>query len=96
MVNKLLSSLFGISLFHSDKKEKERLGEQLTAISLRLKDQQNRLEETIRRLKEKDKDLFSKVIRRKRREKKLELKSTPKKSLKSESSLKLYTLRPWR
>ncbi|BBG23799.1 cell division protein CdvB [Sulfuracidifex tepidarius] len=63
MVNKLLSSLFGISLFHSDKKEKERLGEQLTAISLRLKDQQNRLEETIRRLKEKDKDLFSKVIR---------------------------------
>ncbi len=63
MVNKLFSSLFSVSLFHSDRKEKEKLTEQLTAISLRLKDQQNRLEETIRRLKEKDKDLFSKVIR---------------------------------
>ncbi|MCY0850910.1 cell division protein CdvB [Sulfuracidifex metallicus] len=63
MVNKLISSLFNLSLFHSDKKEKEKLTEQLTAISLKLKDQQTRLEETIRRLKEKDKDLFSRVVR---------------------------------
>ncbi|MFP3226195.1 MAG: Snf7 family protein, partial [Sulfolobaceae archaeon] len=51
------------SLFNNDKKRKAQLGKLLTEISLKLKDQQNRLEEAIHRLKDRDKELFEKVIR---------------------------------
>lgn len=58
----MLKKLF-LSYFNSDKKKKEQLGRLLTEISIKLKDQQTRLDESIRRLKERDKDLFDKVVR---------------------------------
>ena len=60
--NRMLKKLF-LSYFNSDKKKKEQLGRLLTEISIKLKDQQTRLDESIRRLKERDKDLFDKVVR---------------------------------
>lgn len=50
-------------IFNGEKKRKAQLGKLLTEISLKLKDQQTRLEEAIRRLKERDKELFEKVVR---------------------------------
>jgi division protein CdvB (Snf7/Vps24/ESCRT-III family) len=58
----MLKKLF-LSYFNSDKKKKEQLGRLLTEISIKLKDQQTRLDESIRRLKDRDKDLFDKVVR---------------------------------
>ncbi|EZQ06859.1 MULTISPECIES: cell division protein CdvB [Acidianus] len=52
-----------ISRFNSDKKKRVQLGRLLTEISLKLKDQQTKLEEAIHRLKERDKELFEKVVR---------------------------------
>ncbi|MEM0363375.1 MAG: cell division protein CdvB [Sulfolobaceae archaeon] len=50
-------------IFNSEKRRKAQLGKILTEISLKLKDQQTRLEEAIRRLKDRDKELFEKVVR---------------------------------
>ncbi|AOL15707.1 cell division protein [Sulfolobus sp. A20] len=50
-------------IFNAEKKRKAQLGKILTEISLKLKDQQTRLEEAIRRLKDRDKELFEKVVR---------------------------------
>jgi division protein CdvB (Snf7/Vps24/ESCRT-III family) len=51
------------SIFNNDKKRKVQLGKMITEISLKLKEQQDRLDEAIRRLKERDKELFEKVVR---------------------------------
>ncbi|BCU71234.1 cell division protein CdvB [Stygiolobus caldivivus] len=51
------------SIFNSDRKRKIQLNKVITEISLKLKDQQDRLDEAIRRLKERDKELFEKVVR---------------------------------
>lgn len=50
-------------IFNNEKRRKAQLGKILTEISLKLKDQQTRLEEAIRRLKDRDKELFEKVVR---------------------------------
>ncbi|QGA54399.1 cell division protein [Sulfolobus sp. E5-1-F] len=50
-------------IFNNEKRRKSQLGKILTEISLKLKDQQTRLEEAIRRLKDRDKELFEKVVR---------------------------------
>ncbi|AAY80707.1 cell division protein CdvB [Sulfolobus acidocaldarius] len=50
-------------IFNSDRKRKVHLSKAITEISLKLKEQQDRLDEAIRRLRERDKDLFEKVIR---------------------------------
>lgn len=50
-------------IFNNDKKRKVQLGKMITEISLKLKEQQDRLDEAIRRLKERDKELFEKVVR---------------------------------
>lgn len=51
------------SIFNNDRKRKVQLGKMITEISLKLKEQQDRLDEAIRRLKERDKELFEKVVR---------------------------------
>ncbi|QIW24130.1 cell division protein [Sulfolobus sp. S-194] len=51
------------SFFNNDKKRKAQLGKIITEISLKLKDQQDRLDEAIRRLRDRDKELYEKVIR---------------------------------
>jgi len=51
------------SIFNNDKKRKVQLEKMITEISLKLKEQQDRLDEAIRRLKERDKELFEKVVR---------------------------------
>ncbi|BFH74269.1 cell division protein CdvB [Sulfurisphaera javensis] len=51
------------SFFNNDRKRKAQLGKVITEISLKLKDQQDRLDEAIRRLRERDKELYEKVIR---------------------------------
>lgn len=51
------------SIFNTDRKKKIQLSKMITEISLKLKDQQDRLDEAIRRLKERDKELFEKVVR---------------------------------
>ncbi|MCI2414965.1 MAG: Snf7 family protein [Candidatus Aramenus sp.] len=58
----MLKKLF-VSYFNNDKKKKEQLGRLLTEISIKLKDQQTRIDESIRRLKDRDKELFDKVVR---------------------------------
>ncbi|AWR97746.1 cell division protein [Acidianus sulfidivorans JP7] len=50
------------SRFSSDKKKKIQQVN-ITEISIKLKDQQTKLDESLHRLKERDKDLFSKVVR---------------------------------
>ncbi|BAB66255.1 MULTISPECIES: cell division protein CdvB [Sulfurisphaera] len=51
------------SFFNNDRKRKAQLGKIITEISLKLKDQQDRLDEAIRRLRDRDKELYEKVIR---------------------------------
>ena len=51
------------SLFNNDRKRKAQLSKVIIDISLKLKDQQDRLDEAIRRLRERDKELYEKVIR---------------------------------
>ncbi|ARM76514.1 cell division protein CdvB [Acidianus manzaensis] len=50
------------SHFNSDKKRKNQQAN-ITEISIKLKDQQTKLDESLHRLKERDKDLFSRVVR---------------------------------
>ncbi|QKQ99321.1 cell division protein [Metallosphaera tengchongensis] len=47
----------------SNKKRKEDLSAKITEVSLKLKDQQDRLDEALRRLEDRDKDLFDKAVR---------------------------------
>jgi len=51
------------SLFNNDRKRKAQLSKVIVDISLKLKDQQDRLDEAIRRLRDRDKELYEKVIR---------------------------------
>ncbi|MEM0020198.1 MULTISPECIES: cell division protein CdvB [Metallosphaera] len=55
-----LSSLFNIT---RKKDEQGLLASKITEISIKLKDQQDKLDETMRKLEERDRDLFDKVVR---------------------------------
>lgn len=51
------------SIFNNDKKRRTQLGKVIIDISLKLKEQQDRLDEGMRRLRERDKELYEKVVR---------------------------------
>ncbi|MQL55319.1 cell division protein CdvB [Acidianus ambivalens] len=59
----MLEKLPIFSRFNGDKKKRAQLGKLLTEISIKLKDQQSKLEEGMHRLKERDKELFEKLVR---------------------------------
>ncbi|AWS00013.1 cell division protein CdvB [Metallosphaera hakonensis] len=56
-----LSSLFNFS--PKKREDRESLSAKITEISIKLKDQQDRLDEAMRKLEERDKDLFDRVVR---------------------------------
>ena len=51
------------TIFSGEKKRKAQLSKVIIDISLKLKEQQDRLDEAIRRLRDRDKELYEKVIR---------------------------------
>ena len=51
------------SLFNNDKKRRTQLSKVIIDISLKLKEQQDRLDEAMRRLRDRDKELYEKVVR---------------------------------